>query len=444
MKEYAYDENDDFEIVLEDFQRGISELFNLDDIDEMGEEEQYAVNQAIDDLFKLFDTEDKGMLDESQLRKGFRKFFPDPSEHHKKVIKKPLEITTAEQLFEEIDADGTGVLNEEKFMEYLKLYVQDADQLKEFSSQWALDADENRSGNINKFEFIKWRNTKGYLHFINVLEGKGVPFSLEDSPRSLEGRQSQRSSRPEMYHSKTMLSTENKDLLIHDIFTNKNKEGLSKAVKRLSQKKKNVDFSTFFKSIDFRAAIKDINTLAHNSGLYRINPLDLIRYLKIVLRNYGEGFEEDEFVDFMFKFTKQEKLTAYQRKIRESALRQIFVIIDVDGNKVADYTELSEWLVFLWGGSIEEKIESAFFLFDIDDTKTFSFDEFTDFLGIMFRIFLNFLSHHNPQYKELDYRELTEQTADRCFSDLQKSPAGEISHYELLYWVSGKKFLNDK
>lgn len=130
--------------------------------------------------------------------------------------------------------------------------------------------------------------------------------------------------------------------MIQDIFANKNKEGLSKAVKRLNQKKKNSDFSTFFKSIDFRAAIKDINTLAHNSGLYRINPLDLIRYLKIVLRNYEEGFEEDEFVDFMFKFTKQEKLTAYQRKIRESALRQIFVIIDVDANEVADYTELSE------------------------------------------------------------------------------------------------------
>lgn len=83
-------------------------------------------------------------------------------------------------------------------------------------------------------------------------------------------------------------------------------------------------------------------------------------------------------------------------------------------------------------------------LFDIDDTKTFSFDEFTDFLGVTFRIFLNFLSIHNPHYKELDYRELTEQTADKCFSDLQKSPAGEISHYELMYWVRGKKFLSDK
>jgi len=106
-------------------------------------------------------------------------------------------------------------------------------------------------------------------------------------------------------------------------------------------------------------------------------------------------------------------LTAYQKKIRESTLRKIFVIIDVDGNKLADYTELSECLVLLCGGSIEEKVESAFLLFDIDDTKTFSMDEFTDFLGVMFRIFLNFLSSHNPHYKEMDYRELTEQTADK-------------------------------
>lgn len=208
MKEYAFDENEDFEIVLEDFQRGISELFNLDDIDEMDEETQYAVNQAIDNLFKLFDTEDKGMINEDQLRKGFRKFLPDPNENHKKIINNPRDINTVEQIFKEIDTDETGILNEEKFMEYLKPYIKDTDQLKTFSSQCALDADENRSGNVSKLEFIKWRDTKGYLHLINVLEGKGVPFSLEESPRSLEGRQSQRSSRPEMYRSKTMLSTE--------------------------------------------------------------------------------------------------------------------------------------------------------------------------------------------------------------------------------------------
>lgn len=166
--------------------------------------------------------------------------------------------------------------------------------------------------------------------------------------------------------------------------------------------------------------------------------------MKKVLKNYDEGFREDDFINFMFTFMKQEKLTAYQKKIRESALRKIFVIIDVDGNKVADHTELSECLVFLCGGSIQEKIESAFTLFDINDTKTFSFDEFTDFLGVTFRIFLNFLSEHNTHYKELDYRELTEQTAAKCFADLQKSPAGEISHYELMYWVTGKKFLSEK
>ena len=57
---------------------------------------------------------------------------------------------------------------------------------------------------------------------------------------------------------------------------------------------------------------------------------------------------------------------------------------------------------------------------------------------------MNFLSKHNAQYKELDYKELTEQTADKCFSDLEKSPAGEISHYELLSWVCGKTFITKK
>lgn len=446
MEEFWFKENDDddFEIGFDDFEQSIMELFNVNEADDNDLDSQEMVNQAIDELFKIFDPEDKGTLNREQLTTGFRKFLPDPDTKIRKTIDNPFEISTVERIFQEMDFDKTGILSAENLIVYLGPYVKDKDQLKQFSTQICLDADENQSGNVSKLEFLKWRNTKGYSHFINVIEGKGIPFSFEDSPRSLDGEQLPDSPKKGFNKSKTMIIDDKKDTTIHDYFANKNKEGLSKAVKRLNHKQKADDFSDFFKSIDFRAAIKDINTLAHNSGLYKINPLDLIRYLKVALRNYEEGFEEDEFIEFMFKFAKQEKITAYQKKIRESALRKIFVIIDVDGNKVADYTELSECLVFLCGGSIKDKVESAFLLFDIDDTKTFSFDEFTDFLGVMFRIFLNFLSHHNPKYKEMDYRELTEQTADKCFSDLQKSPAGEISHYELLYWVTGKKILSEK
>lgn len=257
----------------------------------------------------------------------------------------PMHIDTIERIFNELDTEVNGIITSDNFERYLNPYIPDKTQLKEISDMLAQDADENRSGSVTRLEFIKWAETKGYKHLINILEGKSIPYSLDDSPRSLDGNlgESQRSSKLTLGRSKTMISKAGKkELLIHDLFANKNKESLSKAVKRLQEKRKISDFESIFKSIDFRAAIKDINTLAHNSGLYRINPLDLILYLKKVLKDYDEGFEEDDFINFMFKFTKQEKLTAYQKKIRESALRQIFVIIDVDGNKVADYTELSE------------------------------------------------------------------------------------------------------
>ena len=345
MKQHAYAEDEeDPEIGYEDFERGILELFNLDDIEEYDEAFQNIVKNAIEELFYVFDTDDAGVLDTKHLEMGFKKFLPNSKTTAAQKIINPLHLATVESIFKQIDTDGTGIIHIDHFVKYLEPYIEDKERLKEFATLCALDADENRSGNVSKLEFIKWSETRGYIHLINVLEGKGAPFSIEDSPRSLEdqGVESQRSSRLALGRSKTMKSTVDKELFIHDIFTNKNKEGLSKVVKKLKEKKKLSDFQSIFKSIDFRAAIKDINTLAHNSGLYRINPLDLIRYLKKVLRDYDEGFNEDQFIDFMFKFTKQEKLTAYQKKIRESALRRIFIIIDVDGNKIADYTELSE------------------------------------------------------------------------------------------------------
>ena len=445
FNELYFTGNKENDLGYDDFATILMRLFDIEDLEEYDIEAKTMINQAILDLFNAFDVNDNEKLTLRELENGFSKILPDISQEDFEIIQDPQEYSTVVEIFNRIDAEEIGLWNLENFEIFLSKFVKNKNDLKNVARMFHDDADKNNSGAVSKIEFINWSKGKGYLHFINLLEGKGIPYSLDDSPRSIEGT-TDRDLNQRNSNSQSNMNSQRrleKDAFIHGVFVNKNKKGMSQDIKELSTKKTQ-DFSEFFKSPEFRAAIKDINSLANSSGLYKIYPLDLIKFIDKVLKDYEEGFREEDFIKCIFSFYKNEKLTYYQRKIRENALRKIFEIIDVDGNNIADHIELSECLIFLWGGSIEEKIESAFSLFDVEDTKTFTFDEFTDFLGVTFRIFLNFLSLENPYYKQLDYRELTEQTADKCFSDLQKSPAGEISHHELMYWVCGKKMISEK
>ena len=144
---------------------------------------------------------------------------------------------------------------------------------------WMNGADVNRSGSVNKLEFINWSKTKSYKNLIEFIEGKSDLIFENKQGGLYEDAKVSYNAKTTFNKSKTMISS-HKNIDFQDLFLNKNKEGLANSVRKLKDKKKITDFQNFFKNIDFRAAIKDIKTLAINSGLYRISPLDLIRYMK--------------------------------------------------------------------------------------------------------------------------------------------------------------------
>lgn len=230
MQKYKISEHED-DFSFQEFEMGILEVFDIsEDYETFDNNLKDLVKEAIEDLFyNGFEADDK--LTDKQLTEGFKKCFPTSLKVNKRIIKKPLELMTIEKIFAEIDYEQKGFATIENFEKYLQEYFDDTERCKQFATACALDADENRSGNVSKLEFIKWSETKSYLHFINVLEGKTAPDALDESPRSLDDT-SQRPSKAFINRSKTMLSKD-KDMLIENIFTNKNKQGLSNAVKKL-------------------------------------------------------------------------------------------------------------------------------------------------------------------------------------------------------------------
>ena len=57
-------------------------------------------------------------------------------------------------------------------------------------------------------------------------------------------------------------------------------------------------------------------------------------------------------------------------------------------------------------------------------------------------MYINGESVNNQQFKTLDYRYLTEQTAEKCFSDLFENHAGEITYHDFMYWLTEKKIFS--
>ena len=171
------------------------------------------------------------------------------------------------------------MIHTEDFEAFFSEFINDKEKAKTLAQIWMNWADSNRSGSVNKLEFINWSKSKSYKDLIEFVEGKSN-LIFDQKPGGLIEQSKPKYGFKQAYNkSKTMMSSQ-KDYNFNDLFLNKNKEGMANTVKRLKDKKKITDFHSFFKNIDFRAAIKDIKTLAKNSGLYRIYPLDLIRYMK--------------------------------------------------------------------------------------------------------------------------------------------------------------------
>jgi len=118
--------------------------------------------------------------------------------------------------------------------------------------------------------------------------------------------------------------------LLEKRIINQYKYGLSDALAKFKKKKKQTDFTEFFKSVDFRAAINEINSLAWNSGVKEIPPIDLVRFIRRLLPHYGEGMESATFNAMIFSFFRKDKLTDYKRKIRENGIKRIFRLVAGD------------------------------------------------------------------------------------------------------------------
>ena len=79
---------------------------------------------------------------------------------------------------------------------------------------------------------------------------------------------------------------------------------LSNKITRLRKKgpEKQSSFEEFFAGKGFATAIESIRHLSDASGLQRLNPVHVARYVKKMLPFFPDGFELEDFISLIFIF----------------------------------------------------------------------------------------------------------------------------------------------
>jgi len=117
----------------------------------------------------------------------------------------------------------------------------------------------------------------------------------------------------------------------------------------------------------------------------------------------------------------------------ESVISRLFEIFDEDGNGVVDARELASGLSILCSGSRDEKVRSAFSLFDYNGDGYISLEEMTRYLTSVFRV----LYESSPETKDamdVSAEELGRVTAEQAFVDCDLNHDGRLSLEEFKLW----------
>lgn len=144
-----------------------------------------------------------------------------------------------------------------------------------------------------------------------------------------------------------------------------------------------------------------------------------------------EAFEEcfEQLIDEQFKTDEQ-----HLERLR-LILDRLFTIFDSDGNGIVDFCELSSGLSVLCGGSREEKVRSAFALYDLNQDGFISLEEMVQYLTSVFKVLYE-TSPGTHAKLGVQPEELAVITAEQCFLEADLNHDGRLSFDEFVRWYS--------
>ena len=180
--------------------------------------------------------------------------------------------------------------------------------------------------------------------------------------------------------------------------------------------------------------MKRLVELRDDAGLNNVSPVQIVDRVK-ALFGKKDDITQAEFVEIMMDLGK--KYSGARRESKENALREIFVLMDINKSQTLDREELINALAAVSGGSEEDKIEAAFMLYDINGDGLISFDEMSRHQTAIFRMAFAL----NPKLRAeigAEPESLATATTEALFLELDTDKNNVISLDEFKAWYSGK------
>jgi Ca2+-binding EF-hand superfamily protein len=119
----------------------------------------------------------------------------------------------------------------------------------------------------------------------------------------------------------------------------------------------------------------------------------------------------------------------------QALYRALYTAFDVDEDGIVTFDELVSGLVVLCGGSRDDKVRAAFELFDLNGNGEIELSEMSRYLTSVFRILYE-ISPATAASMNVTAQELGQSTAYQCFEDAGKSPDASISYEEFKHWYT--------
>ena len=190
---------------------------------------------------------------------------------------------------------------------------------------------------------------------------------------------------------------------------------------------------------------KTVQDLGEQSFMRKVNAKIASQALKQYFfeNEDSQGLNKQEFIDFMIKIMKNYDFCDSEEE--EDKMRQgfddVFTTFDTNSSGFLDQDQLANCLSLLCGGSIDDKLFAAFFMFDKNNSMTLSMDELQKFMKCVFQIFGRFKETAGATgfWDSVDVQQLITETCNRCFKDCKVKKSAEINYATFLHWMKGTK-----
>jgi Ca2+-binding EF-hand superfamily protein len=128
------------------------------------------------------------------------------------------------------------------------------------------------------------------------------------------------------------------------------------------------------------------------------------------------------------------ELSAQDRERLHVVHQKLFTTIDADGNGLLDYVELSSALSVLCGGSMKERANMSFSLYDLNNDGVISLDEMTRYLTSVFRVLYE--ADESMRIQGVSPDELAALTAKNAFEHADLNHDDVLSKEEFEEWYN--------